>query len=177
MPSPPPHGMRSGIYTLISVLSYMTFTRTASEKDTYKQALSCKSICFHGSLPSDSVQISIHLWELYMPDGANPHNSHPNGDTLHTCPRIAHMPAHCTHARALHTCQHIPSNRQVACPAHPRHPHITSAFRFRCRNRNADQSYFLYYLFTRAPAPLMIASTSFLLAMVVSPGVVMARAP
>ena len=97
MPFSPPHAMRQGIYTLMSVLSYMTFTRTASEKDTYKQALSCKSICFHGSLPSDSVQISIHLWELYMPDGANPHNSHPNGDTLHTCPRLAHMPAPCTH--------------------------------------------------------------------------------
>ena len=33
------------------------------------------------------------------------------------------------------------------------------------------------YLCTRAPAPPMIASTSFLLAMVVSPGVVIASAP
>lgn len=35
----------------------------------------------------------------------------------------------------------------------------------------------LCYLCTRAPAPPMMASTSFLLAMVVSPGVVMASAP
>ncbi len=35
----------------------------------------------------------------------------------------------------------------------------------------------LNYLCTLAPAPPMMASTSFLLAMVVSPGVVMARAP
>ena len=33
------------------------------------------------------------------------------------------------------------------------------------------------YLCTRAPAPPMMASTSFLLAMVVSPGVVIASAP
>ena len=35
----------------------------------------------------------------------------------------------------------------------------------------------IIYLCTRAPAPPMIASTSFLLAMVVSPGVVIASAP
>lgn len=35
----------------------------------------------------------------------------------------------------------------------------------------------IFYLCTRAPAPPMIPSTSFLLAMVVSPGVVIANAP
>ena len=36
---------------------------------------------------------------------------------------------------------------------------------------------FFAYLLTRAPAPPMMASTSLTLAMEVSPGVVMARAP